>query len=59
MTSISVRIPRDLYELIRDCRRPGQSFGGALREMLAANLAANARAQAMPQVQSVKNKKEG
>ena len=51
ITSVSTRIPRDLYEMIWAARRPGQSFGGALREMLAANLAADARAKAAPQVQ--------
>ena len=44
MTGVVVRIPRDLYEIIWATRRPGQSFGGALRETLAANLAADTRA---------------
>ena len=52
MSTVSVRVPEDIYKIIMAARRPGQSFGGALREMLAAD----ARAKAAPQVQSVKKK---
>ena len=47
MSTVSVRVPEDIYKIIMAARRPGQSFGGALREMLAA---ADARAKAAPQV---------